>query len=77
MPKEKDCLEVIPKIYKRNYLDITMFAYVNGVIQTVPGVTIKQALLRYMNWIGVTEDTYNLESALSQFTLMKKEFDNE
>lgn len=74
MPKDKDCMKVIPRIHKRNYENILMFGYVMGVTQLVPSVTIKSAIQRYMAFINVDEDSYNLESALATFTLMKREF---
>jgi len=74
MAKPKECMRIIPNIYKKNYVDLGMFFYVMGICQLVPTVTTKAAIERYMAFINVDEDTFNLESALANFTLMKKEF---
>jgi hypothetical protein len=72
MPKEKEYTINIHKIYKRKYEDLGMFFFVEGLRSVVPAVSIEHAILSYFKYLGIED--YNIESAMCNFTRMKKEF---
>lgn len=71
MPREKLYMTLIPKIYKRNYSDISMFFFVEGQRSIMPAVSVEKALYNYFKYVD--EDNYNIESALTTFQRLKKE----
>jgi len=72
MPREKESLKLIPKIYKRNYEDISMFFYVLALRKTISAMSIQKCLYMYFGEVGI--DDYNIESAMTTFTRMQKEY---
>ena len=72
MPKVKDFMRIIPKIYRRNYEDVAMYFFVEAQRQIVPAVTVEQSLYNYFRFIGVNE--FNIESAISTYSTLKRDF---
>jgi len=72
MPKEKSYLGLIPKIYKRNYEDISMFFFVEGQRMIIPALTIERGILNYFRYAGI--DDFNLKSALTTYIRLRKEW---
>jgi hypothetical protein len=68
MPNEK----IIPKLYKRNYSTLGLYFFVSGQRSIVPAITIEKAIYNYFRFIG--EDNFNIESSMSTFTQLQKEF---
>ena len=72
MPKERESEKLIPKIYRRKYEDISMLFFVMGQRSIMPAITIEKAMYNYYRFIG--EPDFNIESSLSTFTDLQKEF---
>lgn len=72
MPKEKSYLGLIPRIYKRNYEDISMFSFVEGQRMLVPAITIEQGITNYFRFCGIKD--YNLKSSVSTYIRIRKEW---
>jgi hypothetical protein len=63
----------LPKIYKRQAVDLLMFGFVNGVLSALPMVTIKDAIFLFMQKHKITEDHYDYGSARSRYYRMLNE----
>lgn len=72
MPKVKDIEKPIPKIYRRNFEDIAMFWYVKGQKDIVPAISIEKAMYNFFK--AVCEEDYNIESAMTTYSRMQREF---
>ena len=72
MPKEKDCLGLIPKIYKKNAECIMLFTWVKAQQQIVPTVTVDQAIYGFFKFTGI--DNWNIESAKTTYARMQNDF---
>ena len=72
MPKEKDCTQMIPNIYKRNAENIGLFFFVNAQRQIVPTVTLSQAIKNYFRFTGICD--WDMDSAIVTFARLQKEF---
>lgn len=72
MPREKKFLKLIPRIYKRNYEDVGMYFWVEAQRDILPALTIDQSIERYFHY--VCEEDYNLESAISTYSILKRNF---
>lgn len=72
MSKEKEYMKIIPKIYKRNFGDLSMFFFVEGIRTIMPTVSIEKALYNYFKYIK--EEDFNIESSITEFMRIKKDF---
>lgn len=72
MPKTKDSEKIIPKLYRRKFEDVALLFYVEGQKDIIPAVTIEKAIINFFRKIG--EENYNLESAITTYSNLKKEF---
>lgn len=72
MPKEKIFINLIARIYKRNYEDIGMFFFVEAQRMIVPAVTIEQAVDNYFRYLGVRD--FNHDSAVATYSKLKREY---
>lgn len=71
MPQTKGYIGTIEKIYRRNYEDIGMFFWVEGIRSAVPAATIEQCIYAFFRFVSVED--YNIESAMATYSKMKKE----
>lgn len=72
MPKEKDCMGLIPKIYKKNAESIMLFAWVKAQQQIVPTINVDQAIYSFFKFTGI--DNWNIESAKTTYARMQNDF---
>jgi len=72
MPKVKEIEGLIPKIYRRSYIDTSMFWYVLGQRDIMPAISIEKAIYNYFRRAGIND--FNIESALVTFTRLQKEY---
>ncbi|HZK60713.1 MAG TPA: hypothetical protein VFC41_01465 [Anaerovoracaceae bacterium] len=72
MAKEKASEKLIEKIYRRKYEDIAMVFFVDGQRSIVPAISVEKALYNFFKHIG--EEDYNMESALTIYGRLKKEY---
>jgi hypothetical protein len=72
MPKEKACLKLIPRIYKRNAEDLGLFFSVKAQQKIVPTVTIEQAIWNYFAIADI--DDWDMECAKTIYFRMQNEY---
>ena len=72
MPRGKEYLKLIPKIYKCSFEDLGMFFFVEAQKQIVPAITIEQSIYNFFRYIG--EEDYNIESTMVTYTRIKKKY---
>jgi hypothetical protein len=73
MPREKNLIKCIPKIYKRNFESLGLFFWVEAQKQVVPTITIAQAIHSYYTML---DEEYDSEIAQVNFSRMRAEFIN-
>lgn len=73
MSKEKETLKIIPKIYRKNFENLSMFFWVEGQKNILPGISTAQSIQKYLTFVSMDLD---LETALTIYQRMKKEFLN-
>lgn len=72
MPKEKPFINLIARIYRRNYEDIGMFFFVEAQRQIVPAITIEQAIDNYFRCLCIKD--FNHDSAVATYSKLKREY---
>lgn len=72
MPKEKQSEKLIAKIYRRKYEDIFMLAWVEAQKSLVPAISVERSMYNLFRYIG--EEDFNIESALTIYARLKKEY---
>ena len=74
MSKEKPFENRIPAFYKKNAIDLMLFAYVMGMRRGLPAVKIGKSIELFLNDFGLTEDDYPIESAIRTHTRITEDF---
>lgn len=72
MPKVKEIEQLIPKIYRRNYFDHSMFFFVMGQRNVLPALSVEKSLYNYFRAMGIED--YSIDCALTTYTRMQKEY---
>jgi hypothetical protein len=72
MPKEKESEKVIHKIYRRKYEDIGMLFWIDAQRDLIPSISIERAMYNFFRHIK--EENFNIESSMSNYQRLKKEF---
>ena len=73
MPKTSEIEKLIPKIYRQNALNLSLFAYIRGVRTALHTVTVVQAIDMFMEDYGLDDDNFNRGSALTTYNRMQKD----
>ena len=73
MPLEPAAVVNIPALYKRNALNLSMFAFVKGARATLHTITVDDALSLFMDSYGLDEDSFNSASARATYYRMAAE----
>lgn len=76
MPKLNEIEKQIPELYRANALSLSLFAYVRGARSALHTITVSQAVDMFMAEYGLTDDTYNKESAVTTYNRMQNKFIN-
>lgn len=76
MPVQTETEKLLPALYKRTALNLSMFAFVRGVRATLHTIKVADAIAMFMESYGVDEDEYNTSSAASTYFRMQKELLN-
>lgn len=76
MPKLSEIEKQIPALYRRNALNLSLFAYVRGVRSALHTITVVQAIDMFMGDYGLNDDNFNRGSALTTYNRMQKELIN-
>ena len=72
MPKEKELLQGIPRIYKRRYEDIAMFWYVRAQRSILPALSVEKCIENFYKEIGILN--FNCESVRVTYQQMQNEY---
>ena len=73
MPKCKKYIDKIPAFYRRDTLDILLFAHVTAMKER-GGMTIQSAIDDFFELYGFDEDDYPMESALVTYNRIYHNF---
>ena len=74
MPKEKPFESRIETLYKKNGVDLMMFAWVTAITKILPAVSQVKAIEMFQEWLGLSEDDYPAESAKVTYSRIKQDF---
>lgn len=76
MPRVKGLYADLPKLLRRQAVDLIMLGYVMGYrhVSPIPVLQIKKGLEHFMEDMGLSEDDYPLESAMVTYYRMLKEY---
>lgn len=73
MPRVTELEKEIPKLYRRSALNMLMFAFVRGARAALHTLTIKDAILMFMEDFELDDDEFNYQTALTTYAQMQKE----
>jgi hypothetical protein len=64
----------LPRLYKRQAIDLLMFGFVTGMRSALPMVTLDDSLSYFMQKHNLSEEEYSYSGARSTYYRMEKEF---
>lgn len=64
----------IPKFYKRQALDLLMYAFVGGVRRALPTVSIADSIALFQQEFNLKPDDYPLDTARRTYNRMNHEY---
>ena len=78
MPKSKGMYVNLPRLLKRQTVDILMLGYVIGYSKNapIPILQIRKGIMKFMEEMGLSEEDYPVESACTTYYRMLKEYNN-
>ena len=76
MPKEREYEKTIPALHRKKFLDIALYFYVTGQMDTLPTINIKQAIVLFLKRHKICEDGWNLENAQQTYSKIRNEIIN-
>lgn len=74
MPVEKKFKTLISRIYKQNAENLMLFTWVKAQQSLFPAMELKQVLLSFRRFTGITIDEWDDESMRSTYTRIQKEY---
>jgi hypothetical protein len=76
MPREKGLYVHLPRLLKRQAVDLMMLGYVMGYRHTspIPVLQIKRGIEKFKEDMGFSEDDYPLQSAIVTYYRMLDEY---
>lgn len=76
MPKNKGLYVNLPRLLKRQAVDLIMLGYVMGYrhVSAIPVLQIRKGIQLFMEDMGLSEDDYPLDSAIVTYYRMLKEY---
>jgi hypothetical protein len=72
--REKEIVKLMPRFYRWNAYNTSMFFFVKAQLQSFPTLTIEAALNNYRKFTGITEDDWGQETMRTQYNRMQHEF---
>lgn len=73
MPKETDYKKAIPNLYKRGFLESSIFSWINALKYTMPHLSLDQCLNGFYKFYGINEEEYQRKTAIQTYERMTKE----
>jgi hypothetical protein len=76
MPKDKGLYVHLPRLLKRQAVDLLMLGYVMGYrhVSPIPVLQIRKGIQKFMEDMGLGEDDYPLDSAIVTYYRMLGEY---
>ena len=78
MPKEKGMYVNLPRLLRRQTVDILMLGYVIGYSKNapIPILQIRKGIVKFMEEMSLSEDEYPIESAVVTYYRMLREYNS-
>ena len=73
MARETPIEQTIPAIYKRTSLSLLMYGFVTGARAALHTITVANAIRMFMDEYGLTDDTYNFDSAMNTYFRIQRD----
>lgn len=73
MPVETEFAKAIPKIYRRSFLDTSVFSWINALKYTLNHLSIESCLNGFYKFYDVDENDYPRKTAIQTYVRMTKE----
>jgi hypothetical protein len=74
MPKQKAILELIPRIYRKNFENLSIFFWVEAQKNILPNISVSQSIQKYITF---TKMDLDIETAITIYQRLKKEYLND
>jgi hypothetical protein len=68
--------DYIPKLYKRQAIDLLVFAYTKGVRKALPSVSVRESIMLFMVEFNVDESEFPLERLRKEYYRLQEEYEN-
>lgn len=75
--QEKRIVTLLPKFYRWNTYNTSMFFCLRTQIMFFPTITIDQAITNYYKLTGIDEEEWDRESIRATYTRLQQEFFND
>ena len=75
--QEKEIVKLMPKFYRWNALNMSMFFFIKAQMQLFPTLTIDQAISNYYKFMDMDEGEWDRMSMRTQYGRMQCEFFND
>ena len=75
--QEKKVVTLLPKFYRWNTYNTSMFFSIRTQVMFFPTMTIDQAITNYYKLTGIDEDEWDRESIIATYTRLQSEFIND
>jgi hypothetical protein len=75
--QEKKIVTLLPKFYRWNTYNTSMFFSIRTQVMFFPTMTIDQAITNYYKLTGIEEDDWDRESIRATYTRLQSEFFND
>ena len=74
MPKQRSLFVDIPKLYRRQAIDLIMYGYVHGLKKAMPSLSMDECIELFKEENGIGEDDLALGTAVSTIKRMRLEY---
>lgn len=75
--REKEIVKIMPKYYRWNAYNTSMFFFIKGQLQLFPTMTLDQAISNYYRFTGIDEGEWDRMTIRTQYDRMQHEFYND
>jgi hypothetical protein len=72
--QHKSLKQIIPKIYKRQWLEGVLFGWIRANKTLVPSITIEQAVKSFYKDQDISEDDFPMADCITTYQRMTKEY---
>lgn len=72
--QRKSLKQIIPKIYKRQWLESALFGWIRACKTLVPSITLEQAIQSFYKDQDISEEDFPMADCVTTYTRMTKEY---